>query len=70
MGGGVRDGIGRVFAAEGLLRLAEAGTALSKEDRAAVEAVRAAPEKIEACSGCELSTSTAKELLAEALAKK
>ncbi len=59
---------GRVFAAEGLLRLAAAGTVLSKEDRAALEAVRAAPAKIEACSGCEHLTSTARELLAEALA--
>lgn len=61
---------GRVFAAEGLLRLADAGPVLSKADRAAVEAVRTAPGKIEACSGCELLTSTAQDLLAEALARR
>lgn len=43
---------GRLYAIEGLERLAKGGEVLTDADRAAIDAVKASPVKIHACYGC------------------
>ena len=54
---------GRVYALEGLERLAKEGEALTDADRAAIAAIKASPVPIHDCSGCLVSTDTAAEAL-------
>jgi hypothetical protein len=60
---------GRVYAAEGLLRLARDGTALAPDVKAAVEVVRTSPLALESCGGCiHTREEKAEALLAKRLA--
>jgi hypothetical protein len=54
---------GRLYALEGLERLAKEGAALTDADRAAIAAIKASPVPIHLCSGCLVSTGTAAEAL-------
>jgi hypothetical protein len=54
---------GRVYAVEGLERLAKEGEALTDVDRAAIAAIKASPILIRGCSGCIVETATAGEVL-------
>ena len=54
---------GRLYALEGLERLAKGGEALTDADRATIATIKASPVPIHDCAGCLVSTDTAAEAL-------
>jgi hypothetical protein len=56
---------GRVYAVEGMQKLAKAGSTLTAEDLSAIEKIKGLDLKLSSCRGCQMTQTTAQEYLGE-----